>query len=129
MYTSLRHRFFQDGRFFFDKEAVMFGWYGLGAGTWIMVALFAWVAPAIVGYIVGKKKGKGGLGLILGLFLSWIGVIIVAVLSDDVKRDQEHKEMMAAVAGTKEVVKVKCPQCGALVDEGVKFCSGCGAPM
>lgn len=103
---------------------------GFGAVTWILVVLGAWVAPAIVGYIIGKKKGKGGIGLILGLFLSWIGVIIVAVLGDDVKRDQEHAETMAAVmGGTKEVVKVKCPQCGALADEGVKFCPGCGAPM
>ena len=105
------------------------GWFGFGAGTWVLVALLAWVAPAIVGYIIGKNKGKGGIGLLLGIFLSWIGVIIVAVLSDDVKRDQEHREMMAAVGGTKEIIKVKCPQCGALADEGVKFCPGCGAPM
>ena len=58
------------------------------------------VGPAIVGYIVGKKKGKRGIGFVLGFFLSWIGVIIVAVLGDDVKRDQEHKEMMRrSVAG------------------------------
>jgi len=103
---------------------------GFGAGIWIMMVLGIWVAPAIVGYIIGKKKGKGGIGIVLGLFLSWIGVVIVAVLSDDVKRDQEHQETMAAVmGGTKEVVKVKCAKCGALADEGVKFCPGCGAPM
>ena len=102
---------------------------GFGIGTWILVVLGAWVAPAIVGYLIGKKKGKGGIGIVLGLFLSWIGVVIVAVLGDDVKRDQEHAEMIAAVTGTREVVKVKCAKCGALVDEGVKFCSGCGAPM
>ncbi|MCX7021376.1 MAG: hypothetical protein NTW26_03685, partial [bacterium] len=89
---------------------------GFGIVTWILVVLLAWVAPAIVGYIIGKKKGKAGVGLILGLFLSWIGVVIVAVLNDDVKRDQEHQESMAAVmGGAKEIVKVKCSKCGALV--------------
>ena len=67
----------------------------------------------------------------LGFFFSWIGVIIVAVLSDDVKRDQQHAETLAAVSGgrEREVVKVRCAQCGALADERVKFCPDCGAPM
>jgi len=102
---------------------------GFGVGIWIMLALGVWVAPTIVGYIIGKKKGKAGVGLILGLFLSWIGVIIIAVLEDDVKRDQMHAETLAAVSGGRKVVKVKCPKCGALADEGVKFCPECGAPM
>jgi hypothetical protein len=29
----------------------------------------------------------------------------------------------------KEVVKVKCPYCGALVDQGVDRCPHCGAPL
>ncbi len=107
----------------------MYGYGACGAGVYVVVALLGWVAPVIVATIIGSKKGKGGIGFVLGFFLSWIGVIIVAVLGDDVKRDQEHKEMMAAVGGGREVVKVRCPKCGALVNEGVKFCPECGAPM
>ena len=107
----------------------MYELYACGYGVWVVVALLGWVAPVIVATIIGSKKGKGGLGFVLGFFLSWIGVIIIAVMEDEAKRDQEHRETLAAVGGGKQVVKVKCPKCGALADEGVKFCPGCGAPM
>jgi len=95
----------------------------------IMVVLLFWVAPVVVGTIIGKKNGRGGIGFVVPLFLSWLGVIFVVEIGD-VKRDQAHAEVMAAVTtGGKEIVKVKCAKCGALVNEGVKFCSGCGAPM
>ena len=29
----------------------------------------------------------------------------------------------------KEVIKIKCPYCGALVDQGVDRCPNCGAPL
>lgn len=35
---------------------------------------------AVIGFIMGDKKGRGGLGALLGFFLSVIGLIIVAVL-------------------------------------------------
>lgn len=102
---------------------------GSCGALFIVGLLLLWAAPVIVGTIIGAKKGKGGIGFVLSCFLSWIGVIIIALLSDDVKRDQQHQEMIAAVSGGKEVVKIKCLKCGALVTEGVKFCPECGAAM
>lgn len=103
--------------------------YGLGSLWWIL-GVFGWLVPVIIATIIGVNKGKGGIGFILGLFLSWIGVIIVAVLENTKQREQQHAEMLAAVGGKGgQVVKVKCPNCGALADENVKFCPECGGPM
>ncbi|MCX7021208.1 MAG: zinc-ribbon domain-containing protein [bacterium] len=187
---------------------------------WLGAVIIFCVVPGFVAGIIGEGKGKRGAGIALGLFLSWLGVIIIACLplSDDAmrareyekmtlaerrrfnqqqrdaenapelererreqemavkreqesidrekyvaleeayleaavreqengeriaaskleqehkemmeaKRDQEYKEMLAAVSGGREVIKVRCSKCGALVNEGVKFCSYCGTPM
>lgn len=53
---------------------------GLGATEIILliIALGIWMIPAVWGYIEGTKRTiGGGVGLILGLFLSFLGVIIV----------------------------------------------------
>jgi hypothetical protein len=44
----------------------------------VIVAIF-WVAPILVGHAIGKPKGRAGWAW--GLFLGWLGVIIVALLS------------------------------------------------
>lgn len=45
-----------------------------------MVVLFALVIGGLVGWLIGKGKGLGGLGLVLGALLGVIGWIIVAVM-------------------------------------------------
>jgi hypothetical protein len=42
------------------------------------VALFA--VMALVGALIGKSKGKAGLGFVLGLFLGVIGWIVIALI-------------------------------------------------
>jgi hypothetical protein len=42
--------------------------------------IISWIVAAIVAARIGSRiKGRPTLGLILGLLLSWIGVIIIAV--------------------------------------------------
>ena len=42
--------------------------------------IIAWVVAAIVAARIGSRvKGRPTLGLILGLLLSWVGVVIIAV--------------------------------------------------
>lgn len=44
--------------------------------------LLAWVVLGpIVGYAIGKPKGQGGSGVVLGLLLGFIGWIVVALLA------------------------------------------------
>lgn len=45
-----------------------------------ILGLAFWVIMIVVAYIIGKGKKKSWLGLILGIFLGWIGVIIMALL-------------------------------------------------
>ena len=38
------------------------------------------VMPSVVGYRLGLKRDHEVVGLLLGLFLSWLGVLIVVLL-------------------------------------------------
>jgi hypothetical protein len=48
----------------------------------VFLVLALWIAPVAVGIYIGNKRGKFAAGLLLPLFLGWIGVAIVACLSD-----------------------------------------------
>ncbi len=50
------------------------------AGTRLVVGLVLGVVFGLVGWAVGRPKGLGGLGFILGFFLSILGVIIIACM-------------------------------------------------
>jgi hypothetical protein len=45
----------------------------------LFVAVF-WILPIVVGSLVGNRKGRLVLGLVLAVLLGWIGVIIIAVI-------------------------------------------------
>ena len=47
------------------------------------------------------------------------------------KKKEEEKEnpVKEREVIIKEIIKVKCPYCGALVDQGVDRCPNCGAPL
>ncbi len=47
-------------------------------GLVLLAGIF--VAPIYVGYRLGQDRGSPILGLVLGLLLSWLGVLIVALL-------------------------------------------------
>lgn len=48
----------------------------------ILLVLFLWIIPVILGGLMGNSRNKLAAGIILPLFLGWIGVIIIACLSD-----------------------------------------------
>jgi len=52
-----------------------------------MTLVIFWIVSIVVATMIGNQKGKGGVGFILGLFLSWLGVIIVLAM-----KQEEDKE-------------------------------------
>ena len=38
------------------------------------------VAPVILGTLIGRRKGRPVIGIVLALILGWIGVIVVAIV-------------------------------------------------
>jgi hypothetical protein len=50
------------------------------------------VACAVLGYAVGKQKGQGALGLVLGVFLGPFGILIAALLQDNRPRHRKFKD-------------------------------------
>lgn len=50
--------------------------------NWILLVFPLWfLLSTIVGFMIGKSRGRGALGAVLGFFLGWVGWIIAAVVS------------------------------------------------
>lgn len=45
-----------------------------------MIIVLIWIIAVVVGVLIGQSKGRIGLALVLTLLLSWLGVVIVALL-------------------------------------------------
>ncbi|TWR30304.1 SHOCT domain-containing protein [Mucilaginibacter pallidiroseus] len=83
---------------------------GLGAPEiiLIMAALAILFLPAYLGYVAGSKRTIGGpAGLLLGLFFSYIGLIIVYILpiTQPVYYDFGHRQPQSSSAD--EIMKYK----------------------
>jgi len=99
------------------------------------IILFIWLIAIGVGSFVGSLKNRGLEGFLYSLFLSWIGVLIIALVNDPKKEAEKHKELVEAAAKSPsgqeiiEVIKVRCPSCKALMGEDAKFCPQCATAM
>ena len=77
--------------------------------------LVLWVVPIIVGISLGSRKGRGGLGFALGIFLGWLGVLIIALTSPTA----EARRIEALSYG------FACPFCQEIVRQGATVCPHC----
>lgn len=46
---------------------------------WILLAVLG-VAPVVAGLLLGRRKGRPVLGIVLALILGWFGVLIAAII-------------------------------------------------
>ncbi|NMP20776.1 hypothetical protein [Sulfobacillus harzensis] len=81
----------------------------------IVIVLLLWVVAFFVAAWIGYKKGRQPLGIVLGLFLGWVGVLI-----------------MALVGPTSEAARAEalrqgfpCPYCQEVVRHGATVCPHC----
>jgi hypothetical protein len=83
----------------------------------LAVVLFVTVKGGI-GYLIGRGKGKGGLGFVLGLFLGFIGWIIIAVIPGESQVNFQ-------------IQKRRCKRCRRVIPKGAVGCRDCrpGAAM
>lgn len=64
-----------------SNTAVGVGLLGMGLAIWVVCILVFNVLPGILGYKTAQQKGiEPILGLLLGLFIGWIGYIVVLCL-------------------------------------------------
>ena len=68
------------------------------------LVVLIWAATgAIVGELIGARKGRPWTGVVLGVLLGWIGVIIIAVTPPTreklVQRERERLEIQREARG------------------------------
>ena len=96
----------------------------IGYALWLVIGF---VAPTVVCAVIADKKSRSVGGWIFGgLFLGWIGVIIVALLSD--LTTYKRSAPFAFKTNTDLVYggKNSCPNCGATMKLGSLSCEMCG---
>lgn len=70
--------------------------------------LFIWIVVALIGYAIGKSKGRPGAGFVWGLLLGPIGWLVILVAGD---------------------FRRKCPECLGAVPDGARRCGHCGVDL
>jgi hypothetical protein len=83
-----------------------------------MFGIIIWLVCAVVSGSVGTRKGRTGLGWVLGILLGPIGLIIIAVVPENTER----VENTALLSGELK----KCPYCAELIKRQANVCRYCG---
>ena len=72
----------------------------------LLIAGISVIASTCFGWWLGKSKGRSGAGALLGFFLGWIGVIILAVM------EPSEAELQRRAALTAPMISVPMGQVG-----------------
>jgi hypothetical protein len=99
----------------------------------ITVVVLAWGLAVVVGVVIGGQKDRITEALFLSLLLSWVGVIIVACLSN--RKDAcptcgiaggGHIQNCPRRTAVLAMGQMSCPSCQRSITGGSRFCPFCG---
>lgn len=69
--------------------------------NWILLVFPLWfVVSTIVGFMIGKSRGRSALGAVLGFFLGWVGWIIAAVVPRSAEVEARRNAAITQAMGT-----------------------------
>jgi hypothetical protein len=91
-----------------------------GVGFLLFAAVF-WVAPIFVAKKIGDRKGRSS-AWAWGVLLGWLGVLIVALLSDR----QPYDTGSPAASQVAQKTMKRCPECAEEVQPDARVCRYCG---
>jgi hypothetical protein len=66
----------------------------------LFLVTILWFAPILAGGIYGNARGKLAAGILLPLFFSWFGVLIVLCLSDRTQSVNTHVHVSNSIEST-----------------------------
>lgn len=91
---------------------------------WLVMTLLM----GAVGYGIGDKKGRPGLGLALGLVIGVFGVIIIALVPTKSRFERELPYAMGlqSAGGAPPAGMVACPSCRTPMHAAETVCRRCG---
>ncbi len=103
----------------------------------IVIGIGATVGFTVWAYSIGKKKGRPGLGVVLGLFLGWVGVLIMYLLPDESRTTatpstgstyrKHYDDTYGAVTSQGSRVEMRpCNHCSRYAPSDGRFCAYCG---
>jgi hypothetical protein len=97
----------------------------MGTTVFLIVVTLFWLIPIVIAHKLGGKNSW-----LWGLFLGWIGVLIVTFTSGSVRSRTERampgvtQGLINAVTNVATSTK-KCPECAESVQEAANVCKHC----
>jgi hypothetical protein len=86
------------------------------SGFFAIALLVGWLAPIVIAALITESRGRGALvGLLLGLILSWLGVVIALLLG----------EALEASPRVRSRLYRECPHCKERMRRDAHVCPHC----
>lgn len=95
-----------------------------------------WLICGFIGAAVAQSRGHGCAGLIMGFLFGPLGIIIALVMPPDYKgmgkrqcpycREWIDPLAVKCPKCQGDLINLRCPRCGGMVDKKNKFCGSCG---